>query len=58
MGGYLNKILRVNLSSNELSIEELNWETAFAFIGGRGYGAKILYDELALAKIPSVLKIN
>ena len=46
MGGYLNKILRVNLSTKELSTEELNWETAVAFIGGRGYGAKILYDEL------------
>lgn len=46
MGGYLNKILRVNLSTKELSTEELNWETAAAFIGGRGYGAKILYDEL------------
>jgi aldehyde:ferredoxin oxidoreductase len=47
LGGYLNKILRINLSSNELSTEELNWEMASAFIGGRGYSAKVLYDELA-----------
>ena len=43
----MNKILRVNLSSGELSTEPINWDTAVSFIGGRGYAAKILYDELA-----------
>lgn len=46
MGGYLNKILRVDLSSKELADEEVDWDTAVSFIGGRGYGAKVLYDEL------------
>lgn len=46
MGGYMNRILRVDLTTGEISSEELDFETAAQFIGGRGYGAKILYDEL------------
>jgi aldehyde:ferredoxin oxidoreductase len=52
LGGYLNKILRVNLSSNELSVEGINWDTAADFVGGRGYGAKILSDELPVGIDP------
>jgi aldehyde:ferredoxin oxidoreductase len=46
LGGYINKILRVDLSNREISEEPINWDTAASFIGGRGYGAKILYDEV------------
>jgi len=46
LGGYLNRILRVDLSTGELSEEPISMEIAVAFVGGRGYGAKILYDEL------------
>jgi len=46
VGGYVNRILRVDLSSRELSVEEIDWETAANFIGGRGYAAKLLYDDL------------
>ena len=46
LGGYLGKILRVNLSTGKFEWEELNSETAYNFLGGRGYAAKILYDEL------------
>ncbi len=43
---YAGKILRVNLSTGEIRTEELCMDTARAFIGGRGYASKILYDEL------------
>ncbi len=46
LGGYMGKILRVNLSTGEIRKEELNKEIAYNFLGGRGYSAKILYDEL------------
>jgi len=42
----MNNILRVDLSSGELSTEGINWDKAVDFIGGRGYAGKILYDEL------------
>ena len=46
MLGYMGRILRVNLTSEKLSEEQLNEEVARKFIGGRGLGAKILFDEL------------
>ncbi|MDI9644492.1 MAG: aldehyde ferredoxin oxidoreductase N-terminal domain-containing protein, partial [Candidatus Verstraetearchaeota archaeon] len=42
----MERILRVDLSSGEVSQEALDWDIAASFVGGRGYGAKILFDEL------------
>ena len=44
--GYAGVILRVNLSTGEIKREGLNEEQARLFIGGRGYGTKIIYDEI------------
>jgi aldehyde:ferredoxin oxidoreductase len=44
-GGWLGKIARVNLSTEEISIHELPDEFAMSYLGGRGFGARILYDE-------------
>ncbi len=40
------KILRVNLSTGEISKQDLDESVAKSFIGGRGLATKILYDEL------------
>jgi len=45
VGGYVGKILRVNLSSGKTSSEDLNEKWAKLFIGGKGLGAKYLYEE-------------
>lgn len=45
-GGYHNKLLRVNLTNNTFVTEEINEDTLIKYIGGRGLGTKILYDEL------------
>lgn len=45
-GGYTGRILRVNLSRKEWSIQELDPGVAAAFIGGAGLGVKLLYDAL------------
>ncbi len=45
-GGYVGKILRVDLSSGKTSSENLNLQWAQSFIGGKGLGAKYLYEEL------------
>ena len=43
---YLGKILRIDLSKNKISEEKLNEKDAIKFIGGKGLGAKILFDEI------------
>ena len=44
-GAYYEKIARINLSTGEIKVEKLDLELALKFIGGRGLGTKILYDE-------------
>lgn len=46
MGGYKNRILRVDLTNRTLSEESLSKDLIHDYIGGRGFGAKLLYDEL------------
>jgi aldehyde:ferredoxin oxidoreductase len=46
MFGYNGKILRVNLTNGKISKEPLEEKTARKFIGGRGLGAYILFNEL------------
>lgn len=46
MLGYNNKILRVNLSDSKIMVQDLPEELAKEYIGGRGFAAKILWDEL------------
>jgi len=42
---YNGKLLRINLTSGEIKIEELDLDMAKKFIGGRGLGTKMLMDE-------------
>ena len=44
-GAYYEKIARINLTTGEIRVEPLDLELAHKFIGGRGLGTKILYDE-------------
>ena len=44
-GAYYEKIARVNMTTGEIKVEALDLELAHKFIGGRGLGTKILYDE-------------
>jgi len=46
MGGYRNRILRVDLSNGAFSEEVLSDELIHDYIGGRGFGSKLLYDGL------------
>lgn len=45
-GGYFWKILVVDLTKNKVEARELGQEFALKYIGGRGFGAKILFDHL------------
>ena len=47
MNGFTGKLLRVNLSNKEVSVETLNMEWARQYLGCGGLGARYLYDELA-----------
>lgn len=44
-GAYYEKLARINLSTGEIKVEALDLDLAHKFIGGRGLGTKILYDE-------------
>lgn len=45
-GGYTGKILRINLSRQTFTEEQLSEEMARNFIGGAGFGIKYLFDEV------------
>jgi aldehyde:ferredoxin oxidoreductase len=46
IGGYMGKILRVDLSKGETSIVELDQSTIEKWVGGAGFGATFLYEEV------------
>jgi len=44
MNGYLDRILRVNLTAGDIQAEPLNEEYARQFVGGSGLACRYLYD--------------
>jgi len=46
MKGWAGKILRVNLTKRKTSMQEFDSQFALNWLGGRGFAAKILWDEL------------
>ena len=46
MKGHAGRIVRVNLSDGKISKEEISDEIRSKFLGGRGFAAKILWDEV------------
>ncbi|MCG2729061.1 MAG: aldehyde ferredoxin oxidoreductase family protein [Acetobacterium sp.] len=46
MFGYMGKILRINLTTGEIGTEDLDFELAKKYIGGRGLGTKLYMDEV------------
>jgi len=46
MLGYAGRILRVNLSDHKVSKEEISEPLSENFVGGRGFAAKLLWDEV------------
>ena len=45
-GGYFFKILWIDLSGEKISVKRYDEEFARDFIGGRGFGAKLLWDNI------------
>jgi len=50
--GYVGKILRVNLNAGKCDVEGLDYDIASKYIGGRGYGVKVLFHELKVGIDP------
>ncbi len=46
MKGWTGQLLRVNLTTKEATIEVYPKDFALQFVGGRGFAAKILWDEV------------
>lgn len=52
MKGYAGRILRVNLSKGKVVTEDLSLGMCREYIGGKGFGAKILFEEVAAKTDP------
>ena len=52
MFGWKGNILRIDLTRSNCSVEDIPREMARNFIGGRGLGVKILFDEIPLGVDP------
>jgi aldehyde:ferredoxin oxidoreductase len=52
MGGYIGKLLRIRLSDLKVSVESLDFEVARKLVGGDGYAANILYNEVTSSITP------
>jgi aldehyde:ferredoxin oxidoreductase len=46
MNGWMGKILRVDLSKEEIVREPIGEDFAVKYVGGRGFNAKVLFDEV------------
>jgi len=44
--GYAGKQLRISLSNRKVAVENIDPRVLRKYLGGAGYGARILYDEL------------
>ena len=51
-GGYWGKILRVNLTTHEVKVEPLSEEFPRKYLGGVGFGTRVLYDEVPAGTDP------
>jgi aldehyde:ferredoxin oxidoreductase len=51
-GGYAGNLLYVNLSDRSIRVKPLERDFALKYIGGRGFSARILYDELGAGVDP------
>jgi aldehyde:ferredoxin oxidoreductase len=45
--GYMGQISRIDLTAHKYTIEPLKKNLAEIFVGGRGFGIKILFDEMS-----------
>ena len=50
--GYMGKLLRIDLSTKQIEIEEVEEDVARKYIGGSGLGAKILFEETSVDTDP------
>ena len=46
MDGWVGSILRVNLTRGDYTVEDLDYDLAEKFLGGRGLADKFLFDEI------------
>jgi len=46
-GGYMGKIARIDLTKRSIKVQEVSDELIIGYIGGRGWGAKIIWDEVS-----------
>jgi len=58
MQGWMGRTLEVNLTGSEIKIQPLNTDLARSFLGGRGLGARLLWERVGpeVEKLPAALQ--
>lgn len=51
-GGYFKRMLWVDLSSDRIEVRDLSDDFILRYIGGRGFGAKMVWDHLDVGRDP------
>ena len=46
MNGWIGRVLRVDLSRSDYTVDDLDPDIAADYIGGRGLGVKVMYEEV------------
>jgi aldehyde:ferredoxin oxidoreductase len=46
VGGYMGKMLFIDLSNNKTEVEKLDYDFARKYLGGYGFASKILYEKM------------
>lgn len=46
MKGYMGRILRANLTTGQVSAEDLDSRLTKSYLGGTGFGVRMAYDEI------------
>lgn len=52
MNGYMGKLLKVDLTSGDIGMEEIQPDFARKFLGGNGFAAKLIHDMVPAAAEP------
>jgi aldehyde:ferredoxin oxidoreductase len=46
VGGYMGKVIHVDLSNRKIEIEDLDYDFARTYLGGYGFASKVLYKKM------------
>jgi len=58
VGGWIGRIIRIDLSTQSVTKKSIKEEQCLKYIGGRGFASKVLFEELDRVATLTALKIG